>query len=333
MRIRFALLLITTLLAPLAGARADELHDRKVIIDVVSKAFMAGRFDDLDALAEKYLGDAERTGSGVWKLSVFYDAFNGSNFAYQPHDLSLQRLEDQARNWMTDHPRSASAQIVYAMLLVEHAWFRRGNGTAPEVSEQQWEGYRRYLDAARDQLVASYDTAASDPQWYVTMMLIARDESWPDDAFDRLLDEAATKQPYYHDIYNLAILRNLPQWGGNAYKLQTVIENATARMRGQEGNGFIARGNWYLYTFHYRKDFFRESHASWQQMKQGFEELVAQYPDQWNYNNYAKFACIAGDSATVNAVILKMTSIMEEAWDYPGFALHCQVWAKQQSPD
>ena len=50
---------------------------RKEIKDNVKYLFMNEEFDQLDKIAEKYRNTAERTSSGLWKLTIFYYGFNG----------------------------------------------------------------------------------------------------------------------------------------------------------------------------------------------------------------------------------------------------------------
>ena len=51
-------------------------------------------------------------------------------------------------------------------------------------------------------------------------------------------------------------------------------------------------------------------------MKAGFEDVVARYPDQWNYQNYAHFTCQAGDSKTLDALLSRHVHepILAAAW-------------------
>ncbi len=45
-------------------------------------------------------------------------------------------------------------------------------------------------------------------------------------------------------------------------------------------------------------DMFKNGPTDWKRMKQGFEDILAQYPDAWNRNNFAQFTCRAGDWET-----------------------------------
>jgi hypothetical protein len=61
-------------------------------------------------------------------------------------------------------------------------------------------------------------------------------------------------------------------------------------------------------------------------MKTGFEDVVARYPDQWNYQNYAHFACQAGDSKTLDQLLSRHVRrpIIAEAWSGPVTFEECE---------
>jgi len=106
----FQLALIVLSLFFVTNGRADEIADRENIADTVKSAFLDGNFKKLDALADEYRNSKARTGSGLWKLSRFYSAFDtlGDSPAYG--ERSLDRLEQQAKKWIDEAPESKSAR-------------------------------------------------------------------------------------------------------------------------------------------------------------------------------------------------------------------------------
>ncbi|MES2316671.1 MAG: hypothetical protein V4631_04185 [Pseudomonadota bacterium] len=72
-------------------------------------------------------------------------------------------------------------------------------------------------------------------------------------------------------------------------------------------------------------DMFADGQTDWPRMKAGFMVLMKDYPDSWNRNNYAKFACRAKDWATTDEQIkLIGPNVIQAAWneryDY------CKYW-------
>jgi hypothetical protein len=86
-----------------------------------------------------------------------------------------------------------------------------------------------------------------------------------------------------------------------------------------------ARLNWATMDF----SMFKNGQADWPRMKAGFEQMMKEYPDAWNTNNFAKFACIAKDHETLSALIPKIGDApIAEAWeDNVNIYRGCQKWA------
>jgi hypothetical protein len=64
-------------------------------------------------------------------------------------------------------------------------------------------------------------------------------------------------------------------------------------------------------------------------MSKSIDDVLAQYPDQWNINNFAYFSCLAGDK---NKTRLLITQIQNEpileVWGGINFYYQCKFWAK-----
>lgn len=73
-----ALFLLLCLLAAPGLAAADETAERDAIQAEVKAAFWAGDFGKLDAMADGWRDGAARTGSGRWKLGLFYATFSSA---------------------------------------------------------------------------------------------------------------------------------------------------------------------------------------------------------------------------------------------------------------
>lgn len=327
---RLLLLILPFFLAIIepTNARANEIAQRQTIQKAVVSAFIDGRFDQLDAMADRFRNGRERTESGVWKLTMFYFAFNPAALYSNNSPASFEHFEAQALAWIKAQPNSLTAKIVYAIALSERAWFLRGTDYYNELTDQQRLDYVRYLRKRRDHLFAIKDEASKDPHWYALMVLVAKEEGWPDETFDRLVAEAAEREPYYYQTYFFAIDRNLPQWGGSVDEMNALIARATDHTRELDGYSFIARGFWFASSYG-GAVFDKESlHANWSDVAQGFQDLVSRYPDQWNLNAYAKFSCLAKDRTKFLIAYsqIKVRAIAE-VWDYAGQDVECAVWA------
>jgi hypothetical protein len=159
--------------------------------------------------------------------------------------------------------------------------------------------FRENLAKAAVALKGSEATGKDSPMWYWTALIVAGSTGQAADAFDTLFEEAVTRYPTYQTLYFTRVNYLLPQWGGNFKRVDAFVDKAVARTASSEGNAFYV----WLYVDVSRKvdgDYLATTAATWPKMKQGFDDLVARYPDDWNKNLYATFACRARDKeATV----------------------------------
>lgn len=322
MRLLPAIILLAVL-SGMPAASANDFADRAAIQRSVASLFMAEKFDALDALADEFRTSRERTSSGIWKLTVFYA---GISSTARPDEKSYAKLENLASAWMEARPSSIAAKLAYAQLLEDHAWFLRGTDYWNNLTDQQRREYLRYHIRFRDYLMEIKGQASADPQWYALMAKVAVYEGWDDEAIDLFLSEAMNNEPYYYQTYFNLFTHYQQKWSGNPSKLKGIILKIANRTKPQDGNSFIARGYWVASG--YGKEVRDDLGLDWADLNPGFQDLIRQYPDQWNLNAYAKFACLAGDRVNF-AIAYSQIKIrpIEEAWDYAGQSIVCATWA------
>jgi hypothetical protein len=59
-------------------------------------------------------------------------------------------------------------------------------------------------------------------------------------------------------------------------------------------DALYARMLWWAAEAHYGDRLFALLPVDWPTFARSFDALLEQYPDDWNRNNYARFACLAG---------------------------------------
>lgn len=306
-------------------ALSDELTERETIRKAAQTALAKGDFDELENMAEHFRDSRERTESGLWKLTFFYQSFSGDPLAENDSSSSFERLEARAQAWLNTRPKSITAGIAYSIILSEHAWFLRGGGYYNDLTKEQIDGYWKYHERARDQLQKIRGYATEDPEWYARMVRLASEEGWPDPEFDQLIAEASKKEPYYYQTYFYAITRNTPNWGGDASKLNNFIQKAAIYTQEADGKSFIARGYWAASG--HGKDVADLFDVKWSDLDRGFQDLVKAYPDQLNFNAYARFACLAKDKEKFLSAYGNLKEIIPDAWDDPSQSIICAKWA------
>ena len=313
------------------GDAATELEQRAEIMAAAKRSFLLNDFDDLERLAASCRREKSRTGSGVWKLSVFYDGISDVflDILKEQRDLAAyDRVEERTRNWIEKYPESPTGHIAHSMVLAERAWAHRGRGPAYTVSDAAAALFRQHIAATRAYLEKHKDVASVDPAWYKEMIGIARDQNWDRAKFNALLEEALDREPLFYQNYVEAFIYLMPRWHGDLEQIEDFAQYAVRKTRDLEGQGMYARIYWHASQIEFKNDLFNNSLADWPQMKAGFEDVISRYPDAWNLNNYARFACMARDKPKTAELLARIgPSVISEAWSPIGLQSQCAQWA------
>lgn len=322
-----ALVLIALVAGSLIPARAGELEDRAEIARQVSELFEAEKFGELDRMAEEFRTKESRSSSGLWKLTLFYGGL------YVQHEGKVDesyydKVDGLFLRWASQNPDSTVAHIGYAGNLVDRAWFFRGNDWARDVPKEAWTPFFEYLEKARLHLMEHKQATDKDPAWFHNMLAIAKDENWPLERFLALVEDGTTKHPYFYEIYFRSIDYLLPKWHGDKAMIEEFANLAVELTREGEGTGMYARIYWRASQIQYGTTLFSDSDVVWAKMSAGIDDVLARYPDQWNINNFAHFACLARDKEKAEALLAQIDGPpIESAWasDVINYRL-CKLW-------
>lgn len=309
-------------------ARCGELVDRQLIAEHFVTLFREEKFQQLEVEAYQYLSTQARTSSGLWKLTLLYSG-SETTFSKQQKDRKFwDAAERRASKWISTRPASAMAHLVYATMLLNRGWSIRGVGYSESVRPEDWAPFRMHLDKARTHLEKHKAIASGDPFWYELMLDIATWQQWAEADFARLLDEALDRHPYFYQIYFAAIDYYVPKWGGNPKSIESFARASLARTKSVEGFGMYARIYWYASQTEYDDTLFSDSLVDWNTMKLGIDDVLKRYPDQWNLNNFAWFACLARDRPKTAELIGRLKGpLMTEVWVDAASFQDCRDWA------
>jgi len=308
-------------------AQAGELEDRMEIARQVTSLFESEKFDELDRMAEEFRTGESRTSSGLWKLTLFYTGLY-VRYDGKADERYFDKVDGLYLKWMAQNPDSTVAHISYASSLVNRAWFFRGNGWARDVPKEAWKPFYEYLEKARLHLMENKQATDKDPVWFHNMLVIAKGESWPLDRFLALVEEGTAKHPYFYEIYFKAIDYLLPKWHGDKEMIEGFASAAVKRTRERDGVGIYARIYWYASQVQYGTSLFTNTKVVWNRMSAGIDDVLGRYPDQWNINNFAHFACLARDKDMAAALLARIDGPpIEYAWanDLINHRL-CKLW-------
>ena len=252
------------------------------------------RFDDLEREAGLARSQDLKLSDGQPRLAAIYGGVAGCDcvFTYTAADWE-ERLR-LLTEWRARSPKSVTAELTHALYFNGRAWAYRGPGFANTVKEDAWPLFRSTLQLAREHLQNASSDSKRDAGWYAGMLEVAKSQGWPEEEFRPLYEQAATQFPNYLPIYFAAAAYYSPRWHGSVERFKDLVEDAIKRAPPDVSESLYARLNWGLWNY----EMFRNGQADWARMKLGFERMVAKYPDPWNVDNYAKFACLAGDMHT-----------------------------------
>lgn len=323
---RAHLIVLAALLVAVAGpARATESEEQiRTQIHLAAQNQFRSDVDSLEASCKRYVDPKERTPSGVWKLTFFQygiDAELGRMLDHTPRGREQAFIDEQLRKWDALYPESTCASITRARAYISVAWNYRGGGYAHTVPQEAWPTVRLYMEKARSELMRTKETGSLNPDWYATMIEVAKVQQWSDRDFETLLDEGISRHRLYFQMYFDAMQALLPKWRGDGEALERFARRAMRETGGSEGLSVYARVYWSVVD-DYRDRLFIDSKANWPLLRRGFQEMLALYPDNRNRNAFALFACIAGDMENAHRML---EQIQDQVVD--------TVWVNHQSAD
>jgi len=306
------LVLLALALCATCASAIEETQKRIDAIDAtVHAALAARRFVQINDLAGEMLRNRSRLADGRWELTYLMSAVVSG---LPPRDSAAwQARLKLVDDWIALTPRDATPYLAKANVLVAYAWDARGSGWASSVDEDGWRLFRERLAAAQQVLESSSAISRTSPDWYETMLTVALGLSWPEPAYTRLFNEAVQREPTYYFFYFNAAQYFLPRWQGRPGDLARFVDEAVARTQSKEGQTLYARIYWSL-LWAFENQTFAPGRADWPRMRQGFQDILRTYPDNWNANAFAFYACMAEDWPTYIQATRLMTHPEPRMW-------------------
>ncbi|MCG8689067.1 MAG: DUF4034 domain-containing protein [Desulfobacterales bacterium] len=307
---------------------ANELEMRTEIQNNVRILFDHENFNELDLIAERYRNSSERTSSGLWKLTLFYSGFDKITRTHTKDERYWDYVKAKADKWVKHNPKSPAANIAKGIILKGYAWMIRGESWASEVPKEAWKPFKDNLQIAHKHMIDSKDTASFDPHWYVVTAHIKTGLNEGTSSFKQFINEGLDKYPNYYDIYFAAIYYLAPKWHGDKKEIERFANAAVERTKKNEGMGVYSRIYWSASQVQYDERLFMESNVVWTKMREGIFDIISAYPDSWNIQNFAFFACLAKDKETTRLLMDKMYGpAIGSAWKKEEYYNYCKEYA------
>jgi hypothetical protein len=303
---RFLILLLSSaLLFTASGCRPEKYSAEKaafalgadlIMMDIARFStachgfFKERNFEALEARAAEVRAGRERFGNGAWKLEHLYASLACKEDA---PESTWQHHEKLLLEWRGKMPESITARVAHANFLVQYAWHGRGSGYSNEITEEGWRVHKERLAAARTLLEESRTATTKCPALWHSLMQVALGQSWSKEEFATLFEKAKAVELEYH-LHDLAQARFLMvRWHGSDGDWEAAAEREIRRPGGLGHEGYARviadqRG--------YYDDIFKETQASWELTRTGFDQLRKRHPDSAEIlNTYARLAVIAED--------------------------------------
>lgn len=307
---------------------SDELADRVEIGRTVVQLFESDNFNELEKIAGRYRDSGERTSSGLWKLTMFYYSFNRFTGADIKDEHYWNTVQSRVNNWIAQKPDSPTPYIVKGIILTGYAWKYRGGTYANKVPQEAWKPFYENLALAHEHMLASKKIASADPHWYETTAHIKKGLGEDYASFNSFIDEGLDKFPDYYQLYFAAIDYLAPKWHGNKREIEQFANEAVKRTKNINGMAMYARIYWYASQTQYDEKLFTASDVVWEKMRAGIFDVLKDYPDSWNIQNFAHFSCLAKDRDTTRVLLEKMTEpMLMPVWKTPDNFNRCRKFA------
>lgn len=337
-----SLLFVTASLANPTAAEAGRFtspadHSEVYQSDVFSRAGMywyADEFEKLEEMAAEFLATGIRTPDGNLKLDLFYRTL-GRIFSIEDnvgaiHDPHLLQSWVTFERWKQKIPNSRIIPIIEAIKVRQ--WAVDPRVAVSYLPTSGVEPQRRAIKEALKQLERALDPATGgDPHAWVLKGDLECILGAQEEEILLFTDEAARRHPTYYPIFN-SIMVCLTYRSEREFADQTLYANTVVtslRHRGADDDEFYARMYLAVAQSGYGDRLHTETALQWPKFRSGLKKIAEQFPTQWNREQFALHACLAGDRATTRKYIKAATDKPTRViWGNLKKLEDCEDWAK-----
>ncbi|HEX2145478.1 MAG TPA: hypothetical protein VHG10_13315 [Glycomyces sp.] len=162
----------------------------------------------------------EAVGAGDWqRLASMLDKTwqRWDERSYLVYALSTSAVKDDSwlKAWEQSEAGNPGALLVRANRTVRHAWEVRGAKFASQLTGEQIDGFRHYIELAESLMRDAITTAPDDPTPYEGMLRIAMGRSWSHEAMEELWGEYTKRHPHGFEGHLAALQYWCAKWRGS----------------------------------------------------------------------------------------------------------------------
>lgn len=325
----------------------EQLDNKRFAAETV----LLSRFEEKNALLfkngdpkalEAAARDADRPlaalPNGASTIIVFYRGVDQTVRTLKPEDKAeWDKAFGIADRWLAAYPGSPYAGLYRTRLLRERAWKIRGHDYSSKTSPEAMAEFEQIILQVKQDLESQKSMSGSVAEWYEQMADTYTESSASLEEMRALADEALTKFPAAFEIYNSVSRAFLPKWGGSDKDFAAFARHVNETAPSGYGPVLYARIYYNASCCDYFDgQVFAKGGADWSTLKQGLEEIRRRYPDSFNDDREAYFACSAMDVSVLPELMKKIGNSPDPGiWKYPKFFRSCQKIAEsmRQHPD
>lgn len=296
--------------------------------DEVNKLFEEKNYARLNALARQYERAPSTTADGNSSLMAFY---RGILQSFSPCGRTKHTDEEWTAHlngieaWIAASGTLTAPKLARALTTIDYAWYARGYGTVSTVDDSAWPIFAKRLALARKQMEALASVSKKNPAWYAGMLNLALAQGRKPAEFDALYKKAVALDPYYLEVHHTKANFYSSKWYGSPAQQGAAIEQSAELTKAKLGRSMYTQLHWF---FSRSPDIFKNGDVDWEKMKAGFDDMLKIYPDARTRDNYAMFACQAGDGKTLKQQFEVLGDLNPATWTDAYFNSYCKALAK-----
>lgn len=315
--------------AGLGGDAGTDAHAVTNYIKTISGLLKAGKFQQLDCLADAARSHKEMFPGGMWKIHIIYGGLDKPplHATQEDWDVHMELL----RRWVSSRPESITARVALAESYVNYGENARGPGFAGTVSESGWKLLAERTGNARQILEQASTLSTKDPEWYLAMQELVLHQGIERSARQALLEQAVKFEPTYYYYYRLYANSILPKWGGEDGEVAQFLQKAADEIGGDAGDILYFRVAGTL-VCGCQGD--QQLKLSWSRIEKGFAAVEKQNgPSPENWNLFAHMAYSFGDGWAAEKVFDRIgDQWSEDVWQSSEAFESAKKWAKFVGP-
>lgn len=169
------------------------------------------------------------------------------------------------------------------------------------------------------------DVASKDPHFFLSLIRVMSHQRAPLQQIMLVLEEATRMEPAYYQTYFDIMRLNAKEMA--PHQVEALARYAAQKTKSTDGEGMYARVYWAAYQNLYGPAMVELPSLDWSQMKVGMRDVLSRYPDSWNLNSFALFACLRQDEETTRDYMRQIgDSPYLPAWGNKEAFVACRDW-------